>query len=213
MLDVKTYVLGELGTNAYLLTQPQEKDCIVVDCPENPAEMMEEILDRGLNPLYLLLTHGHFDHLAGVQEFREMFPGVKVGIHPLEADFMISPEKNLSSYWIRPVIAAAADFFLEEGNSITWGQITLEIRHVPGHSPGSVVFFEPREKVLLSGDVVFKGSVGRTDFPNSDPQVLMKGLKEKILTFPDDTLIYSGHGPRTTLSRERRENPYLQELQ
>jgi len=210
MLDVKTFALGEMGTNAYLITHPDSQDCLVVDCGQDPEELMEAILSGGWNPRLLLLTHGHFDHIAGVQIFREMFPDVKVGIHTLEASFLENPSQNLSTFWSHPVVCDPADFFLEEGVSVYLGELEFQVLHVPGHSPGSVVFYQKQYGDLFAGDVIFKGSIGRTDFPHSVPKDLVLNIKKKILPLPDDVIIYSGHGPSTTLGQERRENPYIQ---
>lgn len=213
MMDVRTFSLGDLGTNGYLVWEEGQSDCLVVDCGASPEALIRTIRQNRWNPVNLILTHGHFDHLAGVEDFRREFPQTQVWIHSLEGAFLTDPDQNLSGYWSKPVICGKADGFLEDGGTISLGKKQFKIIHTPGHSPGSVVFYQEEEGLLFAGDLIFKDSIGRSDFPHSDPGLLMESLKKVLRSIPGDTRIYPGHGPSTTLGREKKHNPYLVELQ
>lgn len=195
-MKIETLVLSEYQSNCYIVTVGDLG--VVID----PGEPSPKILDlvAGRRVLYILNTHCHPDHIGGVGFVREHC-GAKLLFHPDDqAIFSFFAGRKLEP-----------DAYLQEGDRIAVGEMVFEVLHTPGHSPGSVVFKIESEKILFTGDLLFAGSIGRTDFPGSDPQAMARSLK-RILALSGDYKIYSGHGPVTQLARERSANPFLQTL-
>ena len=156
---------------------------------------------------FLVNTHGHWDHILDNAELVRL-TGAKFAIHRDSAPLLTLPQARMFGLDldIEPV---QPDIFLEEGRALAVGDLSFEIFHCPGHCPGSVVLYEPREHAAFVGDVLFAGSVGRTDLPGGDTETLLRSISEKLLTLGDDVRVYSGHGPPTTIGAERRHNPFL----
>ncbi|SDO89761.1 Glyoxylase, beta-lactamase superfamily II [Paenibacillus sp. yr247] len=207
MINIESFVLGPVSTNAYLLSDPETKKGIIIDPGMNPKSLIKKIAD--LDILAILLTHAHFDHIGGVDEIRKL-KRCPVYIHDLEADWLTSPKKNGSARW--PDLGALietepAEYALDEGQTLEFLGIKLKVFHTPGHSPGSVSFLY--DKHLFSGDVLFKLSVGRTDLPGGDNNELLDSIQEKLFVLEDDVVVYPGHGAKTTIGFERDNNPYV----
>ncbi|NEW09196.1 MBL fold metallo-hydrolase [Paenibacillus sp. SYP-B3998] len=207
MIKIESFALGPLGTNAYLLSNPDTKQAIIIDPGMNPKPLIKRIAD--LDILAILLTHAHFDHIGGVDEIRKL-KGCPVYIHDLEADWLSNPKKNGSARW--PELGAGievepAEFALDEGQVLEFLGIKLKVFHTPGHSPGSVSFLY--EKHLFGGDVLFRLSVGRTDLPGGDSNALLDSIQDKLFVLDDDVVVYPGHGGKTTIGFERDNNPYV----
>jgi hydroxyacylglutathione hydrolase len=212
---IEGFALGPFETNCYLLYVPGPEDdtrgrgCWIVDASFGPEPLLARVRELGLIPEALLLTHAHVDHIAGVDEVLAGFPGTPVVIHPTERQWLREPALNLSLGMGTPVTAHGPDRTYEPGEDLELAGTRWAVLHTPGHSPGGVSLWSEADKVALVGDALFAGSVGRTDFPGSDPQLLARSIRERLYTLPEDTVIYPGHGPQSTIGREKRTNPFV----
>jgi hydroxyacylglutathione hydrolase len=205
---VETFTLGPLQTNAYLLSvmDGERERSIVIDPGMNPKRLLERI--GGTQVEAILLTHAHFDHMGGVDEVRKL-ANCPVYIHDMEADWLTDPRKNGSMRWqdvTPPLSTDPAEYALAEGQSLEMIGHTFRVMHTPGHSPGSVSFLCGQH--LFSGDVLFRQSVGRTDLPGGRERDLYDSIRLKLYKLADDTIVYPGHGGRTTIGFEKANNPY-----
>jgi len=207
---IDALVIGDFQTNSYCLRSDENShDCILIDTGLDESEMVDYFESKQLTPLALVLTHGHIDHIAGVNVLREKFPDMKVYIHKLDSEALIDPMSNLSFMTGGSFKAEPADCIVEEGDVIELCGIKLQVLHTPGHTPGGISLYSPEDGVVFSGDALFADSVGRTDFPGGNTKQLIESIKEKLLTLPDETTVFSGHGPSTTIEREKQYNPFL----
>ena len=198
----------ELG---YVVHKKGESDCFVIDPGLEPENFLELFEKKGLTPVALLVTHGHGDHIGGIPAIRERWQSAKIYIGELDAEKLTDPKKNLSAEFGLGLTTPKADVLLKDGDKLELAGISLEVRHVPGHSKGLVAYWisaEPKG-MLFVGDAIFQAGIGRNDFPDSEPAIQIPMIRSKILSLPDDTVIYPGHGASTTVGAERRSNPYL----
>ncbi len=203
---LETILVGPLETNCYVLATKADSRAVIID-PGAEECKIKKILDKHkLRPEAVINTHGHIDHIGCDDKF-----GVAVYIHKLDAPLLENPELNLSSFLSMPFTISSDIHTLEQGDKIELGGLSFEVIHVPGHTPGGIALLlaDSGNKILFSGDSLFCGSIGRTDFKGGDNELLVKSVKEKLLVLPDDTLVYPGHGSSTTIGEEKRENPYL----
>ncbi len=211
MIKIKKFVVNPLQENSYILSD-ETGECIFIDpgCfyEEEQDEIREYISDNKLNPVKITNTHCHFDHIMGVEFLRNEY-NVPLLAHPDDA-FWIEraiDQGQMFGFDMQPV--NPIDIFFGEGDKVTFGNTVLEIFHVPGHSPGHVVFYNKDNNFLIAGDVLFYGSIGRSDLPGGNHQQLITGIKSKLFLLPDETKVYCGHGPETTLGFEKTNNPFL----
>lgn len=207
MIQIECYTLGPLATNAYLLTRADTNKAVIIDPGMNPAPLIEAI--QHLDVEAIILTHAHFDHIAGVDEIRKL-KQCPVYLHQLEADWLASPVKNGSTRWPEvtpPISTEPAEFELSEGEALHVLGVTFQVFHTPGHSPGSVSLLY--DKHLFSGDVLFNLSVGRTDLDEGSSQDLYHSIHQKLFVLHDDVIVYPGHGPETSIGFEKEHNPYV----
>lgn len=209
---VKGVALGPFETNCYIVRFPDSPDCWIVDAGFEPEELIDEVRSEQLQPQALILTHAHCDHMAGVSEVRSAFPKLPIWMHAAEADWLNDPLLNLSMMIGIPVTAPRPDRLLADGDELTLAGRHWRVLHTPGHSPGGISLYYAASGVLISGDPLLAGSIGRTDFPGSDHQQLLSSIRTKLYTLPDDTKVYSGHGPTTTIGREKRSNPFARPM-
>ena len=217
-LAVQTFVVSPFAENTYVLSSGGE--AALVDpgtASREERRQVEAALDAaGLRVRHLLLTHGHIDHVFGCHHFADRYgAGADFGgwqMHPADGPLLQNAPVQGEMFGVRvdPPPPAARD--LAEGDEIALGDAMLRVLHVPGHSPGSVAFYDEAGGQLISGDVLFQGSIGRTDLWQGSLGVLLASIRDKVLILPDDTVVYSGHGPPTTVGAERRTNPFLQDL-
>ncbi len=210
-LEIAGFCLGPWRTNCYIVWQRGFKRCWIVDASFDPEPMIEMIEERGLEPEMLVLTHAHVDHIAGVREMRSRWPSLPIAIHEAETKFLSDPKLNLSAVLPLPITAPAADRLLHHGDVLQLGDVKFEVRHTPGHSPGGICLYDAEHGLAIVGDTLFEDSIGRSDFPTSNGNQLMRSIHEQLLTLPDETRVLPGHGGATTIGRERAENPFLQE--
>lgn len=195
-----------MGVNCYLLTCEQTKKAVLIDPGAGSSMILNWLKDKDCKIEYILLTHGHYDHIGAVEALREEL-GLKIAIHKDDAGMLTDPGKNLSVYMGKGVSLSPADLFLEDNQELKIGEMTLKIMHTPGHSPGSICILTPDG--LISGDTLFDGSVGRTDFPGGSMEKLLSSIQHRLMNLDDDTRVYPGHESTTTIGRERNHNPFI----
>jgi glyoxylase-like metal-dependent hydrolase (beta-lactamase superfamily II) len=211
MTHVHHLTFGPFGENTYLISDEEGNTLVIdpgmYDAQEN-ARMFEYLTAQKLKPIRLILTHAHLDHVFGVNWFNNHY-GLTPEVNANEKVVYDSARAVAMQYGLQMDSLVAAEVGLVAETSFRFGAVSFEIRFTPGHSPGSVCFYNKDEKYVIAGDVLFQGSVGRTDLPGGDMDTLMRSIRGQLLTMPDEVIIYSGHGPLTTVGQERESNPYL----
>lgn len=207
-MKLQAFTGGPAETIGYLIADEEGGPAVAIDAPLDTASAMVEQARAWGRPIaYLLTTHGHWDHVLDNTELLRL-TGAKFGIHPESAALLAFPQTKMFGLDL-PMPDGKPDFLLTEGQSIVAGQLALRVLECPGHCPGSVALFEPRECVVFVGDVLFAGSVGRTDLWGGDGELLLRSIREKLLPLGDAVRVSAGHGPATTIGREREQNPFL----
>jgi hydroxyacylglutathione hydrolase len=211
MLEIKTFTLGPAQTNAYLVADAGTRDAAVIDPSWDGEVILSEARARGWRIAHLWYTHAHFDHIGGAAAIADALnPLPLVALHP--ADHVLWRAGGggaLFGFDIDPGPEPTID--LTHGQVLKLGSVRFEVRFTPGHTLGHCVLYVADAKVCFCGDLIFAGSVGRTDLPGGDFDVLSKSIREQIYTLPDDTRLLSGHGPETTVREEKRNNPFVGE--
>jgi len=197
---------SRFGTNSYLVEDETTHDAAVIDANLEPDHMVELVRERGVNVKAILLTHTDLDHIAGIHELREAFGKVPVAVHESER-FVLDEGRPLRREFGPIATRVDGVVTFRDGDTFRAGSLAFEVLHTPGHSPGGVTL--KIDGYLFTGDALFAGTVGRSDFANSDGRALIEGIRAKLLSQRDDAVVYSGHGPKTTVGRERRMNPFL----
>ena len=210
-MKIDTFILGDFQTNCYCLRiSESETDCLLIDAGLDAQSLVDFLKQNKLKPVTLILTHGHIDHIAGVNLLRHNFPDITIVIHSDDANMLSSPAKNLSIATGQIFKTGPADIIIQNEGPAEFGPFTFDVLQTPGHTPGGICLYSAENKLAFVGDTLFAGSIGRTDFPGASFDGLMNSIKTKLLAFPDDTTIYTGHGPATTIAREKQSNPFLQ---
>jgi hydroxyacylglutathione hydrolase len=202
-IELTVYTGGLVATNAYCIKG--EKGWLIIDAPEGTADFLTE---SKMEPTAVVLTHGHWDHIWDASEIAEKFE-CPVYYHQADEILCMHPEKMKAfgaSDQIKPIKATK---FLSDGEILEHAPYSFQILHVPGHCPGSICLYEKNAGALFGGDVLFEGGVGRWDLPGGSNKTLIDGIREKLLTLPDETIIYPGHGAPTTINIEKKSNPFL----
>jgi len=206
-MKFESVIVGPLETNCYLVYCPETLECAVVDPGAEAPKIVRLIASKGLQPVILLNTHGHIDHIGANKEIKEKF-GIPLCIHRHDEPLLTNVQQSELAFFLGAQDSPAPDQYLEDGETIKVGQSSLRVIHTPGHSPGSVIFLG--DGFLLSGDTLFFGGVGRTDLPGGSWPELVDSIKTKILIMPDEMPILPGHGPFTSVGQEKRSNPFIQ---
>jgi hydroxyacylglutathione hydrolase len=208
-VQIFNYPLPPLGTNAYLLAAPGRDDAVLIDAPPGAWAAIAPQLAKSKRKLAaVLLTHGHWDHMAEAAECQAA--GAAIYAHPDDREWIENPMMQ-ADFMVDGIEIAPAkvDHFLTQGQILEVAGLRFEVRHVPGHAPGNVLFYSAEAKAAFVGDVIFAGSVGRADLPGGDWDILENSIRTQVYTLPGDTVIYTGHGPKTTVAKERASNPYV----
>lgn len=209
MSDIKIgrMVIGMCATNCYFLYREGQKEVVVIDAPDQGAQIVSSLKKNGFSVAGLLLTHGHFDHIWGASELRGA-TGAKIYASKQEEKLLQDAYLNVSAEVGRPA-TLKVNTLLEDGEEITLAGITFRMIDTPGHTAGSCCYYVEEAGFLLSGDTLFQESVGRSDFPTGSGATLENSCKEKLFVLPEDTKVYPGHGDETTIGHEMKYNPFL----
>lgn len=206
-MKVEKFVTGIISTNCYLAINEETKQAVVIDPAACPSYLMRHIKSEGLKVEAILLTHGHFDHIMGIDGFLSEFD-VPVYVHEDDADAMEDPVLNQSSTYTSGYTFGKARY-LRDRQTLELAGYTFQVIHTPGHTKGGCCYYVASEDVLFSGDTLFQNSVGRTDFVNSSTSDLVHSVREKLFLLPDDTIVYPGHMGETKIGHEKKYNPYV----
>jgi glyoxylase-like metal-dependent hydrolase (beta-lactamase superfamily II) len=213
-LKVESLAVGELEANCFILWLEGATEAVVIDPGGDEEEIEARLKKRGLVPVAFLVTHCHCDHIGALKPLKQEFPDAEIYAPDPEAEWLERPTMNLSYFFGHATSAPNADHTVKDGDTITVAGITLTAVQVPGHSPGSIVYLaqDGTTAHAFCGDVLFAGSIGRTDLPGGEGEdVLVENIKRKVFALPDSTVLHPGHGPNTTVGREREYNPFCGE--
>lgn len=200
--------VGEYQENCYVVWRDGANECLVVDPGAEATRIISVLQSHSIRPGVILLTHSHCDHIGAVGELVRHFD-IPVLIGKGEEGMLSDPKLNLSEFLASPIVAPAPDQVVQAGEILGYAGINLHVASTPGHSVASVSYLIPAASLAISGDVLFAGSIGRTDLPGGDFETLMRSIDRELLSLPDETLVLPGHGPVTTIGRERRTNPFV----
>ena len=206
---VACVTVGMFQENCYLYACPQTREAVIIDPGDEAERILERISELKLIPKYMLNTHGHIDHICAIDAVSAVYP-VPLAIHADDVH-MYTDERTARMFGrSAPLVQRKPDFFLKEGDTISFGTLTLEVLHTPGHTPGGVCLVSP-PYCVFSGDTLFYRSIGRTDLPGGSYQKILRSIHDRVLALPDDTIVIPGHGPITTIGEERESNPFLRD--
>ncbi|HYT91079.1 MAG TPA: MBL fold metallo-hydrolase [Gemmataceae bacterium] len=209
-LQIHTIVSMPFQENTYLVWRPERTDALVIDPGLEPQPILDLLREQARSVAAILNTHGHLDHIAGNEALKAAFPEAPLVIGAGDAVMLTDPMANLSALIEMPLVSPPADRLLREGDVVEVAGIRLEVLDLPGHSPGHIVFlYRDEPSLVFGGDVLMRGSVGRTDFPGGNTATLFEGIRSKLFALPPNTVVYPGHGPVTTVGFEKRTNPFV----
>lgn len=206
---IETLVVGPLGVNCYIVGDPKTRDASVIDPGGNARDILDTLRRERLNLVAIVATHAHFDHLLALDEVRAA-THAPFCLHADEVPMLASANIGARMFGLAFRTPPPADRLLHAGDTVRVGELALRVLHTPGHSPGGMCLLH--DKHVFVGDTLFQGGIGRTDLPGGDYGTLLRSIRDKLLTLPDDTLVYPGHGDATTIGAERQLNPFLRPL-
>ncbi len=199
-------IVGPLRVNCYILADEKTKEAVVIDPGDDAGDILDLIKNKGLTVKYIINTHAHFDHVGANAKLKEA-TGAEILLHEADADLLSSSAGQAEMFGMKVASSPPADRYIRDGDIITAGEVSLTVLHTPGHSSGGISLIE--DGMVFTGDALFAGSIGRTDRPGGDLMTLINSIRTKLLELPDDTRVFPGHGPDSTIGEEKRENPFL----
>jgi hydroxyacylglutathione hydrolase len=212
-MNVAVFTFNDFQENTYILYDDSQ-ECVIIDpgcsTPLERKQLSSFIADHRLDPIHLINTHCHIDHILGNKYCADQYALTLIA-HRGEIPVLASGSHVATMYGIPYDLSPEIETFVDEGDQIKFGNTVLDILFTPGHSPASICLYHKPSNNLIAGDVLFKGSIGRTDLPGGNYETLIRAIQSKLLPLPDDTIVYPGHGPHTTIGEERRSNPFLNE--
>ena len=208
--ELRTVTVGPLAMNAYLLCERTGGECLLADPGDEPETLASAVRESGCRLRYLVATHGHFDHVSAAAALQESLAAPPLLLHAAERPILEMLNESRAAFGFPPAVPPACRWRDGDGWTLPLGTAAVTVRHAPGHSPGHVVLSWPGH--ALVGDVIFAGSVGRTDLPGASFAELERSIRREIYSLPDATVLHPGHGPATTVGRERRENPFVRDV-
>ncbi|MDO4585825.1 MAG: MBL fold metallo-hydrolase [Planctomycetia bacterium] len=210
-LEVKMFVLSDFQENAYVVRLKNRNDCVIIDPGLEPQELIEFLKMNRLTPQAILITHGHYDHIGGIFDLTRVWPDLEILISKDEEYKLNDPKGNLSEMFGLPMTAPNADRTLDDNEELFIAGMSFKVMKIPGHSCGHLVYMiETLDgTIVFVGDVIFQGSIGRTDFGDGNHRQLITGIREKLMTLPNKTVLLPGHGARTTVETEKTNNPFI----
>jgi len=212
MLQIVPLILGPLGTNSYLIADPDTHEAAVIDPAWDGKLITAEAQQRQWQISQIWITHAHFDHIGGVGDLaRALDKTPIIALHPKDQPLWDS-RGEAARFGFRQPASLAPTLDLAETKDLHLGHMDFDARHTPGHTPGHCIFYSAQAGVCFCGDLIFKDSVGRTDLPGGDWETLVTSIRSKVFTLPDETRLFSGHGPETTVGQEKRANPFVRAL-
>jgi len=210
-MEIHSFILGGYGVSAYVVTAGEA--VMIVDAPEGSEAIIAHCDARGLVPRILVNTHGHADHIHANRLLKERWPDIQIAVGAADAKLLASPLRNLSALMGAWVKSPPPDRLLEDGDRVELGSVSFEVLATPGHTKGGISLFSADgpagRPVVFTGDALFAGGIGRTDFPSGSHKTLLESIRGRLLTLPPETVVYPGHGPATTIAEEARTNPFL----
>jgi hydroxyacylglutathione hydrolase len=206
---VRTFTGGPFAENGYLAVCEQSGEAVVVDPGGGAPAMVRHLISAGTTPRAILLTHAHLDHIDGIETIRVSFPDVPIHLHPADRPLYEAAPQQAAAFGVPSFDTPPPNHDLAPGGRIEFGACRFDVRFAPGHSPGHVILYAEQDALALVGDVIFAGSIGRTDLPGGDFLTLIESIRREVLTLPPATRLLSGHGPETTVEWEARHNPFL----
>lgn len=205
---VKGLVVGPIAANCFIIGDEETRDGAIIDPGDEAGKILQIVEETGLTIRFIIATHGHFDHTAGVTQLKEKLDAPFL-LHRDDLAFVQNSKQSAQKWGIAIEQVPDPDEFMEEGDVLKLGGLELKIIHTPGHSPGGISIYIESENTVFSGDTLFQGSVGRTDFDGGSMAILARSIKEKLYSLPDGTIVYSGHGPPTTVGDEKMQNMFV----
>jgi len=205
-LIIKELTVGPIMANCYIVGCNQTKEAVVIDPGDEADRILNSLAESNLSVAYIINTHGHFDHVGANRKMKEA-TGASILIHALDAPMLSQLSASAAAWGLSVEDSPMADKMLSEGQRVSFGMITLEVLHTPGHTPGGVSLYT--NGVVFVGDTLFAGSIGRTDFPGGDYDTLIASIRNKLFVLEDNVRVLSGHGPETTIGQEKRFNPFV----
>ncbi|MCF8027794.1 MAG: MBL fold metallo-hydrolase [Desulfobacteraceae bacterium] len=203
---LKSLAVGPIMANCYILGCESTKSAAVIDPGDEADRILKELAKDGLTLKYIINTHGHFDHVGGNYDLKKA-SGADIVIHPADEPMLADLVRTAAAFGLSAQNSPAPDRTVQEGDTISFGEISLRVLDTPGHSPGGISLHT--DNMVFVGDTLFAGSIGRTDLPGGDFQTLISSIKTKLFPLGDDTKVYTGHGPATSIGQEKRANPFL----